>query len=254
MRLIEFRKNIYSQNGEDGVIEEILQRLAHLYQPGVVVEFGAWDGMHLSNTYNLVENFNFSAVYIEGDPDKFIDLQKTALIQSRITPVCAMLSSTGMGDTKTLDSILSELGISEVTLLSIDIDSIDLEIWASSVVDAKIVVIEINSSIEPGIIRWNNPPRNTGNSFSATLQVAVRKGYSLVCHTGNMIFVRSDLVGDLKLDSLDLEYPERLFLTNWLGLRPSLKEVLLRSLTRVPAKYKRQIRNVMGMKSVNYDT
>ena len=34
---------------------------------GTLVEFGAWDGRHLSNTCHLVESRGYSAVLIEGD-------------------------------------------------------------------------------------------------------------------------------------------------------------------------------------------
>ena len=61
----KYRKNKYSQNGEDGVLQEILKRLN--IKKGWVCEFGAWDGKHLSNTFNLVEKKNFQAVYIEGN-------------------------------------------------------------------------------------------------------------------------------------------------------------------------------------------
>ena len=63
--LINFRKNIFSQNGEDGIIEEVIKRLE--LKDLEVCEFGAWDGKHFSNTFNLVKNFNARAVYIEGD-------------------------------------------------------------------------------------------------------------------------------------------------------------------------------------------
>ena len=71
----QYNKNIYSQNGEDGIIEELLHRLD--ISSGWVCEFGAWDGINLSNTFNLVKNKNFSAVYIEGDKNKYVDLLQT---------------------------------------------------------------------------------------------------------------------------------------------------------------------------------
>ena len=42
--LINFCKNIFSQNGEDGIIEEIIKRLE--LKDLEVCEFGAWDGKH----------------------------------------------------------------------------------------------------------------------------------------------------------------------------------------------------------------
>lgn len=41
------------------------------------MEFGAWDGKHLSNTFALVEQ-GARAVYIEGDEGRFQDLLETA--------------------------------------------------------------------------------------------------------------------------------------------------------------------------------
>jgi len=65
-----YAKDVHSQNGEDGIIEEILKRLN--INNGWVCEFGAWDGIHLSNTFNLVKK-GFNAVFIEGDFKKYKD-------------------------------------------------------------------------------------------------------------------------------------------------------------------------------------
>ena len=72
--LLDARKNIYSQNGEDGVVELLTEFLD--IKEGSFCEFGAWDGKYLSNTYNLLENKNWKGVYIEGDKDKYQDLLK----------------------------------------------------------------------------------------------------------------------------------------------------------------------------------
>ena len=44
----KFKKNIYSQNGEDGIIEVILNRLDDKLDK-TCCECGAWDGINLSN-------------------------------------------------------------------------------------------------------------------------------------------------------------------------------------------------------------
>jgi hypothetical protein len=45
--LLMFRENIHSQNGEDGIVAELLKRLKLNRSGGWVCEFGAWDGKHL---------------------------------------------------------------------------------------------------------------------------------------------------------------------------------------------------------------
>ena len=84
----------------------------------------------------------------------------------------------------------------------------------------KIVIIEINSAYPPGIIKWhsNNYKNSNGNSFSATLGVADKKGYKLVCHTGNMIFVREDLIDKIGLEEKYINFPEILYDDLWYSL------------------------------------
>lgn len=208
--LLMFRKNIHSQNGEDGICAELLKRLK-LNRPGWVCEFGAWDGKHLSNTFALVEN-GWKAVFIEGDDEKYNDLIETAANYENIVPVKKYVEKRGG-----LDSILAETDIvKDFDVLSIDIDSYDLEIWEPlSNYNPTIVIIEINSSIPPGEYHRHSLSRS-GNSFTSTLEVAKQKGYVLVCHTGNLIFVREDRYEELGLPKEVKMYPEKLFLENWL--------------------------------------
>ena len=60
--LNKYKKNIYSENGEDGILLYILKKtkLIKNSSPLWCCEFGAWDGIHGSNTFNLVKNYNFS--------------------------------------------------------------------------------------------------------------------------------------------------------------------------------------------------
>lgn len=216
--LNKYQSDIYSQNGEDGVVAEILKRLDLLNSDGWCVEFGAWDGKYLSNTFFLVERHGYHAVYIEGDRSRFNDLLETVKNFSSIIPVNAFVAR-GRGQGNSLDDILSASPApQDITILSIDIDSYDLDVWESLAQYSPIVVvIEINSSVLPGII-WRHSNKTPGNTFSATCNVGREKGYTLVCHTGNLIFVRNDHVPKLKLDERFIKYPELLFLYNspWL--------------------------------------
>jgi hypothetical protein len=212
MNIKTYSKNIHSQNGEDGIIAELIKRLGiKCGDSEWCVEFGAWDGKHLSNTLALVRQ-GVKAVYIEGDEERFQDLLKTTKQYPQITPINAFVDR-WPEDKNSLDKLLSATNIPyDYLLLSIDIDSYDLDVWESSVAHSpKIVVIEINSAILPGIISWHSS-KLPGNSFTATLNVGICKGYTLVCHTGNMIFVRNDLIALIGLSEREIRYPETLFL------------------------------------------
>ena len=75
----KFRKNIYSQFGEDGIIEVILNRLDDKLDK-TCCECGAWDGINLSNCYNLIKNKNYSALLIEADKKNTRNYVKIFLI------------------------------------------------------------------------------------------------------------------------------------------------------------------------------
>ena len=227
--LSKFKKNIYSQNGEDGVIEELLKKL-NLEKNGWCCEFGAWDGKIGSNTFNLVKNYNFKAVYIERDKKKFNDLKKTEEKYPNILAINKSINRNINSD-DSLRKVLERTKIPiDFELLSIDIDSYDLDVWETlEKYRPKIVVIEINSSIKPGIIQKHGK-NNQGNSFSATVNVGRKKGYVLVCHTGNCIFVKEDLKDKINYDNNLLDNPNILFDESWLYQKDSFFKVILKKI------------------------
>ena len=206
--LINYQKNINSQGGEDGVIEEICKRLK--IKNGNFVEFGAWDGKYLSNTYKLLSE-NWKGVYIEGEESKYQDLLKTkSEFPDQVFCICSFVTEEGGNS---LDHLLSQTPLpKDFELLSIDIDSYDFHVWRGfQDYNPKIVIIEGNSMIAPGIWQIHEEGLSQGSSFTALLALGEQKGYKLVCHTGNLIFVQEQVVPELKLNPLHLEFPETLF-------------------------------------------
>ena len=196
----------YSQNGEDTVVRELFKRLNKTVK--WVCEFGAWDGKHLSNTFTFIANDNANAVLIEGDSTKFTKLQKRAKTHTTITAINKFID-----DTNTLDNILADTEIPKnFDVLSIDIDSNDLDIWESlHSYDPICVVIEINNLIPPGIYKRHKDYtkeqiENKGdtwlNSFSRTIDVGLEKGYTPVKHIGwNLIFIKNEYANQLGLNT-----------------------------------------------------
>ena len=212
----KYAMDIHSQNGEDGILSEILNRLKIKARKSLwCVEFGAWDGIYLSNTFALVEQ-GWNAVYIEGNKERYLDLEMTAKKFSKIKAINAFVARTS-DDVNSLDSLLSKTKIpQDFDVLSIDIDSFDCDVWESlECYQPKVVIVEINSYIPPGIV-LRHSSKTSGNTFTATLNVGIQKGYKLVCHTGNLFFVRNDLMRVMKVPKRFISYPELLFIDKFL--------------------------------------
>jgi hypothetical protein len=207
-----YGQNIYSQNGEDGIIEELLKRLD--IKNGWVCEFGAWDGKHLSNTFNLVQK-GFNAVFIEGDSEKYPDLLKTVKEYPNIIPLNSYVE---YNDTEnSLDNLLRKTNIpSDFDILSIDIDSYDYQVWKSvKLYKPKIVIIEIDSSVSSNnSYHIHDGEKYFSTGFKPTYDLAIEKGYTFVLHTGNMFFIRNDLFSKL---NIHYDNPLEHFCTNFGG-------------------------------------
>lgn len=190
--LSTFQKNIHSQYGEDGIIEEVLRRISCVSElDGWCVEFGAWDGVYLSNTYNLIKTKNYRAVLIEGDPVRHADLCKN-IPSNEVIKVCQFVTFDGESR---LDRILGRTPIPrEFDLLSVDIDGCDYFIFESLVEFApKVICIEFNPTIpnEVEFVQPRNFAVKQGSSPRALVELAKKKGYTPVAATYcNLLFVR----------------------------------------------------------------
>lgn len=191
-KILAHRKTYYSQNGEDGVLEYLLSKLPE--RDKWCVEFGAWDGKYLSNTYHFLSNSGYAGVLIEGDTPK-AELLKANM--KEFNTIC-INKYIDMNGANSLDNILSQTPIpNEFDLLSIDVDGNDYHIWQSlETYHPKIVIIEINVLDKPDIERINTPNSPfvmgvSGTSIKSMTELASLKGYRLVANVScNAIYVK----------------------------------------------------------------
>ena len=200
--LLDYKHNVYSQSGEDGIIDKILEVLP--FNDQWCVEFGAWDGVHLSNTRYQILSKGFSAVLIEGDSRRFLEL-KNNYIQTEgcVIPIHGYV---GFSDHDNLDQILAETPIPrDFDLLSIDIDGNDYHVWRRvEHYRPKIVVIEFNPTIptEVKFVQSADSSINQGSSLLSLVDLGREKGYELVCVLPlNAFFVRKEYYSLFQMES-----------------------------------------------------
>ena len=205
---LNYAKNIYSQNGEDGIVEKIFQDLG--ITKGNVVEFGAWDGIYLSNVCNLWKNKNFNALLIEGSDEAMEGIK--VLGRNNIVEAYKLYVSENPNDKYSLDNILSFASLNfmpdNFSLLSIDVDGKDYQIFESlTKFRPKVILIETTYKHKGEYMGED------GCSLQTLNKLAIHKGYRLVCHNLNGIFVREDLYHNIESkfgdgnDGIDLEIP-----------------------------------------------
>jgi hypothetical protein len=197
LALYELR--VFSQNGEDGVLAEILKRCGTTTEH--FVEFGAARGVE-NNCVLLADVFGWSGLFIEGDPDEYGHLESKYRGNPRVTTKQALVT------TANVEQLFAEAGVpDEPDVLSIDVDGPDYWLWnAIEGYRPRVVVVEYNAALglERALVR---PEAATGGWdgtlwFGASLRafelLGRQKGYRLV-HTDlsglNAFFVRDELAG-----------------------------------------------------------
>jgi hypothetical protein len=195
--LARFEHRVFSQNGEDGVIAEILSRIG---APGrYFVEFGAESGIE-GNCVLLADAAGWSGLFIEADSDLYETLE------AKYAPVPGVRTLPARVTPSTVAELFRRAEVpAEPDVLSIDVDGNDYWIWAA--LDAwrsRVVVIEYNSALDPTsrLVQpmdedWSwDGTQYFGASLGALRALGTTLGYRLV-HTDltgvNAFFVREDL-------------------------------------------------------------
>ena len=220
-RLLSSGFKVYSQNDEDGIIQEIFARIG--LESRTFVEFGVETGLENNTLKLLLEGW--SGLWLEGsEPDvkqintKFRDVIEQGRLQVRHAFI----------DRDNINDLIGQSYKGEIDLISIDVDGNDIHfLEALNVVSPRVIVIEYNGKFPPPMSiaqtynathRWRGTDYG-GSSLAAITKIAERKGYALVgCNiTGvNAFFVRSDLLEDKFCSPYTAEnhyQPSRYFLT-----------------------------------------
>ena len=187
--LSEFKKNIFSQNGEDGIIEEIFNRLENKIElKKNFCEFGAWDGLHLSNTFNLYKNKKFKGILIEPNKIRYKKLCEN-IPDSDVIKINSIVSFDG---DHILENILRKRQIDlSIDFLSIDIDGCDYFIFESiKNIDVKIACVEFNPTIPNDVefVQEKIFAHKQGCSPLSLQKLGMKMGYDMIAATYNNLF------------------------------------------------------------------
>lgn len=194
---------VFSQWGEDGIIEWLVSRMPEI--PASFVEFGVQSYCE-SNTRFLTCHRNWRGLIMDCSAEYMENLRKSPLYwRHDLTAVTAFVDRENINGLIRNNGYAGDLGI-----LSVDIDSTDYWVWeAITAVNPWIVIAEYNAVF--GDLRALTIPytpvfdRTTahssglywGASIGALTQLADKKGYSLLGTNRagcNAFFVRNDLL------------------------------------------------------------
>jgi hypothetical protein len=195
---------LFSQNGEDGVIAEILRRIGSSSRH--FVEFGIGEGVE-GNCVFLADVLGWHGLFIEGSETLYPGLHHKYGTVPEVTTVNATVTA------ENVESLLEAATVPpDLDLLSIDIDGNDFWVWkAISRFSPRLVVIEYNGGLplDATLAQPYDPSGSWdateyfGASLGAVEKLGEEKGYVLA-HTElsgtNAFFVREDLkdaLGDI---------------------------------------------------------
>lgn len=176
----------YSQCHEECYLDHILKSVQS--ENKMILELGAWDGYHLSNTRYFIEQ-GYKALLIDGDNHGNQEVVQHFIRRENI-----------------LDILQSHNLPERFDLLCIDLDGNDIYVLEEilSIYKPSVIIAEFNpiwANGESTAIRYN--PEHTWNnddyygfSFSAGMKLAERFGYTCIFQNDNlnMYFVQNEVL------------------------------------------------------------
>jgi hypothetical protein len=220
IREAEFK--VFSQFGEDGIIQYLVRQAAIPAALQTFVEFGVESYVE-ANTRLLLINNNWSGLIIDSSRENMAAVENSALYWKY-----DLRAMTAFVDADNINGLILAGGFQgEIGLLSIDVDGNDYWIWDRiDIINPIIVIAEYNSifgSRQAVTVPYDPAFRRSkahyshlyfGCSLRALELVGKRKGYALVGSnsTGqNAFFVRRDRLNGLQELTADEAYVESRF-------------------------------------------
>jgi len=215
--LCRYGFRVYSQNDQDGMIQEICNRIGITNR--VFIEFGCDNGIENNTHYLLIQDWN--GLWIDSNTQHIESIRKnfnSYIENKKLTVINRKLS------VDNLDSILStylKKYNNECDVLVIDTDWNDYYFWESLTIQPRVVCIEYNGSIRPPtsvVVPYSEEYKWDGSSYfgaslTALCKLGKEKGYTCVgCSIAgtDTFFVRDDLLNNkfandfvVKLDPID---------------------------------------------------
>lgn len=192
--LLFYFGNVHSQRGQDGILAEIFRRIG--IKAGSFVEFGAWDGVYLSNCRFLFER-GWGGAFIEGDADKHLELGRLYRDYRNVKTINAMVGAPGLPGEQ-LDALLQKAGLDPagVDFVSIDVDGPDLEIFQAMTFSPAVILLEGGFNFSPDLqkaLPCEVARRNMQQPLQVIVSAASKRGYRAVCFYQDTYLVREDL-------------------------------------------------------------
>jgi hypothetical protein len=211
----EFEFRVYSQWGEDGIIDHLVANASITSRS--FVEFGV-ESYTEANTLFLLKHRHWRGLIIDGSPEHIETVRRSNVFwRHDLSADSSFITRENINDIIRRNGFAGELG-----LLSVDIDGNDYWVWqALDCVSPCIVVSEYNSLFGPAAListPYQADFRRTvahasnmyyGASISALTHLAAQRGYTLVAGNSagnNVFFVRNDCLGPLKPQTVEQAY------------------------------------------------
>ncbi len=187
MNLLNYRSNLYTSIGNDGIIEKIFDITG--LKKGRFLEFGAWDGIHGCNSRKLAME-GWGGAFIEPVFYRYLKLLWNYRKYKNIKKINSFVDLKG---NKTLDNLLSNED--QFDFISIDIDGLDFSVFETiNSFSPMLYCIEGGQMLVPfhPKVSTNIEKYNVQQSLSVIKQIADNKGYKIICSYQDTFLIRKD--------------------------------------------------------------